>query len=850
MGEVYRAKDTRLDRIVAIKVLPEHLAENPERKQRFEREARTISQLNHPHICTLYDVSEHDGVDFLVMECIEGETLATRLERGALPFDQALDYAEQIAGGLDTAHRSGIVHRDVKPGNVMLIKDGVKLLDFGLAKVVEDKTPTNDSSAPTEQRDLHPISDERAILGTPQYMAPEQLQGDPVDARTDIFAFGTLLYEMVTGKKAFEGRSGASLAGAILKDDVLTVSPPALDHLVQTCVAKDPDERWQSAGDVARQLKWIAETATQTQALAQPRRTNALVGTLLLLVGILGGLLVWSLAARAPKATLSSLEFEVTLPPTDRIFPAGLALSPDGSTLVYVARRNDIDQLFRHDLDRVDPSPIDGTENAESPFFSLDGQWIGFAAEEKLQKVSIAGGPPQILCALSNRLMGGTWIDADTIVFGSQNSSLQRVSASGGDPKPLTSLEDGDLAHQWPTALPDRETILFTSVPNSAEAERWIVMERLDSGERYRLARGEAARFLESGHLVIARGDSLWSAPFDPEKPDVLGEAVPVLDDVGWTFAFRRRVAHFAIADNGTLAYSPGGAAAFRSELVEMTRDGARLRALDLPGAAPAFSPDGSQLAAHVTHPRTGGDIWLYDLKSGRSRRFTTHPSVETTPAWAHDGMRVFFSSGRLGAGLLDIFEKSVVGNDEPTLLFRSDELKHVTSASADGRFVVFDSHKGIQQDLWILPLTGDGSPEPVVDTEFDEDDGAISPDGRWFAYASTQTGRYEVYVIPFRREGRPTQVSLDGAKQPKWRGDSRELFYLTLNGTLMAVAFEDGEVGHPEPLFDSGISNPESGGLQWEVAADGQRFIVSVPAPDSTTRRIRVVLDWAARLE
>ncbi len=796
--------------------------------------------------CTLHDVGSQDGVAFLVMEYLEGQTLAERLKKGALPLDQALEYGIQIADALDKAHRQGIVHRDLKPGNIMLTKSGASLLDFGLAKLAasEGENAEGLSSLPTEAKSL---TAEGAILGTVQYMAPEQLEGKEADSRTDIFAFGAVLYEMVTGKRAFEGKSGASLAGAILKDEVPTVSPPVLDHLVQTCVAKDPDERWQSASDVARQLEWINKQSTQQQELEPTRRSPALLGAMLLL----GEFLVdsrFGISARARRRRhvrdWSSKSRSQT----------PIASSPMGLHSRPTARRSSTSPGATK---RISSSGAISTESIRcrstgprtlSHRFSHEmGSGSVSSPKQSCRKSRSREVHQKYFAVSSRRLIGGTWIDADTIVFGSLNSGLQRVSASGGDPEALTFLEDGEASHGWPTCLADRQAVLFTSVPRAEESERWIVMEWLGSGERRRLVRGEAARFLGSGRLVFARENSLWSAPFDPDSPELLGEAVPVRDDVGRG----NQVSHFAIANNGTLAYSPGGATAFRDELVEMSREGARLRTLDLPGSSgnPAFSPDGSQLAATVTTPRTGQDVWLYDLESGRSRRFTTHPASEGTVAWAHDGTRVFFRSSRLGSH--DIFVKSVGGNAEPTVLWQSDQLKHVMSASADGRFLVIDVHEGgEEQDLWIFPLTGDGSPEPVVDTDFDEDDGAISPDGRWFAYASTQSGHYEIYVIPFQRQGQPIQVSLDGAKQPRWRGDGRELFYIALNGTLMAVAFDDGEVGLPEPLFDTGISNPERSSLRWDVSADGQRFIVGVPAGDSATRRIRVVLDWASRLE
>ena len=839
MGEVYKAKDTRLDRTVAIKVLPEHLAESPERKERFEREATAISQLNHPHICTLYDVGEQDGLDYLVMEYIEGETLADLLKRGALSLDKAVEYGIQIADGLDNAHRAGIIHRDLKPANIIITASGPKILDFGLARFLEHEPDSDASDAPTRAKVL---TKEQAIIGTLQYMAPEQLEGRQADARADIFAFGAVLFEMVTGQRAFENTRADSV-------------PRSLDHLIRTCLQKDRERRWQNIGDITRQLEWIGEAGTEQPVTNAPRRPWTLAAALV--VGtIIGALLITGIGNRAPERSAERTEFQITLPPGDRVLPGGLALSPDGRTLAYTAIRDAVGQLFVREMDRVGTVLIDGTQNAHLPFFSPDGQWIGFADSTRLVIVSVAGGAPQVVCELPDYFNGGTWGRDDTIIFGTLGSGLLQVSARGGSPETLTVLEESEVLHHSPSFLPDQNTVVFSVLMEDFRTQ--LVALRLDNGERQPIETGETARFSSAGHLVLARGSSLWAAPFDPRSLDNKGVAVPVLEDVaiagsrgagaasGWT--------QFAVAGNGTLAYIPGGASAFQEEITWMDRAGNRIETFEMPGGASSasLSPDGSRLAVTLyDRGRNTRDIWLYELSSGRVIPFVTGPSDVATPVWSHDGESVFFNSDRTGVG--DLFVKSMDSDKEATLLVQSDEMKHVTSSSSDGQFLMYDLHRQTQQDLWVLALNSDGEVEPFLQSEFEEDDGAFSPDGRWVAYSSNRSGRFEVYVHPFRRAGGSTQVSIHGGKQPKWRGDGKELFFIAPDGKLMAAPVDGAssfEVGSPQPLFETGASNPFARGIRWDVDPSGQRFLVAVPETELARTRIHVVLNWSEELE
>ena len=567
MGEVYKANDTRLDRTVAIKVLPEHLAESPERKARFEREAKAISQLNHPHICILHDFGEQDGTDYLVMEYIEGETLAERLSRGPLPLDEALEYGIQIADGLDTAHRAGIVHRDLKPGNAMLTKSGVKLLDFGLAKVLEMEAEPGTSDAPTQQRDL---TKEQAVIGTLQYMAPEQLEGKTADARTDLFAFGALLYEMLTGKKAFSGESQASLIGAILKDDppplaeLHPMSPPLLERIVHRCLAKDPHDRWQTARDLMLELKWIAGGDAQMgvappAVTRRPSRERLAWVLAVLLSSAVTGITLWNLT-RPPARPVA--RFVITPPPTAPLTVTNdpnVAISPDGSHIVYLGR-GEIRQLYVRPIDQMEATPIPGTELSHSPFFSPDGRWVGFFADRDrtLKKVSLTGGSAITLCEAQGRHLGASWGPDDSIVFSSLDAGLARVPASGGKPEAITKPDalNGER-HEFPAILPGGEGILFTERKGTRAEDTRIALLRLDTGETEILVEGGTqARYAPTGHLVYSQGKSLWAAPFDLARLETTGPPVPVLEDVATTID---GPANFAFSSDGSLVYVPSG---------------------------------------------------------------------------------------------------------------------------------------------------------------------------------------------------------------------------------------------------------------------------------------------------
>ena len=574
MGEVYKANDTRLDRAVAIKILPAHFAESAERRQRFEREAKAISQLNHPHICTLYGVGEQDGIHYLVMEYIEGETLAERLKKGALPLDKAIEYGIQMADGLAKAHRAGIVHRDLKPANIMLTKLGVKLLDFGLAKPIEPHAAVDGSDAPTRQKNL---TEPGTIVGTLQYMAPEQLEGDDVDARTDLFAFGAVLYEMVTGRKAFAGESQASLITAIMSSEppppseTSPLSPSALDRLVAQCLTKDPEERMQSSHDVMLQLQSIGDANTLMRPTVRQRFRLAWLTAAIVLTAVVTGLLVSNLGRTQALPERDPTRFAIELSSVDRAVDVSLAVSPSGTGFVYVGTSNGVRRLFLRSWNALEAEPLQGTEEARLPFFSPDGTWVGFFANEQLKKVRVIGGPPVVLCdaPFPER---GSWAPNGIIVFAGAHPVLQSVSSTGSVPTPLTTLDSdgGEVKHTYPSFLPDGKALLFT-VQSESVPPRVAVLD-LRTGERRLLMLGSRARYAATGHVVFAANQSrgtLLAAPFDPSRLELTGESSAVVEGVtvgGGTFVT------FDIGSDGTLVYLPTTRA--DSTLVWVSRGG------------------------------------------------------------------------------------------------------------------------------------------------------------------------------------------------------------------------------------------------------------------------------------
>jgi len=865
MGEVYKARDTRLGREVAIKVLPGHLSASPEARQRFEREAKTISTLSHPHICTLYDVGNQEGVEYLVMEYLEGETLADRLARGPLPLEQTLRYGVEIAEALDRAHRQGIAHRDLKPGNVMLTKSGVKLLDFGLARAIAPASPAAMLSAlPTQGK---PLTAEGTILGTFQYMAPEQLEGKETDARTDIFALGAMLYEMTTGHRAFSGTSQASLISSIMQSDPSPISttvplaPRELDRAVLRCLAKDPERRWQNARDVALELEWLAQARQEAGGAPAPapsRRRAVWIAWGIALASLL--LLIASLSrGRGAQRPRGVVRFTMPAPPGTAYYFSGrdagpVAVSPDGTSLAFVAvGENGRKRLYVRRLAELSAQALAGADGAAYPFWSPDSAWIGFFSDGKLKKVPSRGGPVQVLCNASAG-RGGTWNREGVIVFAAgAEDPLSKISEGGGTPAPVTALDPKDTvsSHRWPHFLPDGRHFLFTAfnvLMSGPESGNSIFLGSLESMDKSFLIKASKAEYVSPGYLVFVRDRTLFVAPFDARAQRLTGEPKALMEDV--QFFPNTGSAIFSVSPTGVLAYELGNVAP-NSRLVWFDRSGKDVGSLGPPGdwEDPRVSPDGTKIATNRLDSQTGmSNIWLVGTESGSATRFTFAPTVEHGPVWSPDGSRLAFDSFRVKP--VHIYQKSLNGKDEEVLV-RADDFKTPTDWSRDGRFLVYQSlNPKTQWDLWYVDLSGSRAPIAFLRTSFNEMGGQLSPDGRWLAYSSDESGSWEVYVTAFPGPGGKWQVSAGGGSQPIWRRDGSEIFYLSSDRTLMAATVANGKelaLLPSRPLFPTYARY--TGNRAFDVSADGQRFLISTMTIEQPPGPLTLVLDLASEL-
>jgi Tol biopolymer transport system component len=870
MGEVYKARDTRLNRTVAVKVLPRHLSERPDLRQRLEREARAIGSLSHPHICPLFDIGTQNGTDFLVMEYLEGETLADRLSHAGLKIELLLRYAVQIADALDKAHRQGFVHRDLKPGNIMLARSGgksapsAKLLDFGLAKVsVPTVAGADHSKRPTSPPSLTAPG---TILGTCQYMAPEQLEGREADARTDIFAFGAVLYEMLTGKKAFEGNSHASVSAAIMSADPMPISamqplsPPALDRLVARCLAKDSDERWQSAGDLAHELKWIVESGMQVSGAVPPVtavRTRARLAWVMAALATAAALGIGALQFARPRSEpAAAIRFQVSPPAGSSIVggPAAPlpALSPDGQRIALVVNTAGQFALAVRSFDAVEAHVLAGTEGAIHPFWSPDSRFIGFFAQGKLKKIDVAGGPPLTLCDASAG-EGGTWNRDDTIVFAAE-SGLFRVSAAGGAPAPVTTLDGAkkEQAHSFPWFLPDGRRFLYVATPPTT-----IYVGSLDAEERTPVTASDSKAIYAAGYLVFMRQGTILAQSFDAARLRTMGESFPVAENVGANPNTAR--AAFSASTTGVLAYRPVEITP-RTQLTWVDRTGKALGALGQPGVYrnPALSPDGARVAVNAINAQGDTqDLWLVELVRGVASRVTFDPGNDIYPVWSPDGSRIVFGSDR-DNGVYHLYQKRAdgVGIEEPVVKSSQNMLPH--DWSPDGRFLVYRTLVNGPSQIGIVPLVGEQTLRLFGPSMFTQVSSQVSPDGRWLAYSTDESGRYEVYVQSFPAPGGGKwQVSKDGGHFPRWRRDGRELFYYARDERLMAVPVRSAtrlDVGAAVPLFEAHLLNGPSTApgirAQYDVARDGQRFLLNVPLEDADASSITVVLNWTASLK
>ncbi|MEE2776293.1 MAG: protein kinase [Acidobacteriota bacterium] len=867
MGEVYRARDTRLDREVAVKVLPAELSEDEEVRQRFEREAKTISSLSHPHICTLHDIGREDGVDFLVMELLEGESLADRLGRGALPRDEALRIAIEVADALGQAHKLGVVHRDLKPANIMLTRSGAKLLDFGLARSTGlGASPSTASSSPTVAQ---PLTSQGMILGTLQYMAPEQLEGGEAEAVSDIFSFGALLHEMVSGHKAFAADTQASAIAGILERHPPLLSElapnvdPALSHLVSACLEKDPEERWQSASDLRMELEWIRATEVVTESASTASSApggkwgSAVAGAVIgaLIVGVGAALLSvgrGSVAVEAEPARLaipypSGRDVLTSRPVLDG--SNVLALSTDGRDLVFVRSSGSSTELAVRPIGELAAVGIRGTEGALSPFFSPDGTWLGFFADGALRKVEVGGGAPVTLARFPAGGATATWGADGTIVVGGARG-LYRVADAGGDPTMVTAVDEdaGQVLHTSPQILPDGGHVLF-SIWEGSRTHR-IAVVPLAGGEICIVGDGAAPHYLPTGHLVFVRDAAVWAAPFDPAVHELPTAPVPVLSDDAISVG---GVAQLAIAVEGTLVYVPASALDITPEgsLAWVARDGTQSVLGDdeamRKGAFPRISPEGGRVAVTLAS-EDGDDIWVIDLERGASTRVTTEGTSNRRAIWSPDGARLAFSSNLTPT--VGIHWKGADGSGSTERLFPSVIENHPFSFSPNGEEIAYyaiSSETG--RDIWVGRPGGDA--QPFLATRFSERSPIFSPAGGWIAYVSDESGRDEVYVQAYPGPGGRQLISTEGGREPVWSRDGGELFFrngdqmMAVDVTLAGGAFR---AGTPRVLFEQLFASDPWGNPNYDVAADG-RFLMVGGDSGAATTWFQVYLGWLDEL-
>ena len=873
MGEVYKATDTRLGRTVAIKVLPEHVASDPELRARFEREARTLSSLSHPHICTIHDVGSQEGIDFLVMEYLEGETLAQRLQKGPLPLPQALGHAIEIADALDKAHRQGIVHRDLKPGNIMLTKTGAKLLDFGLAKQ-RVTGPVESSGLSAAQTIASPVTSAGSIVGTFQYMAPEQLEGQEADARTDIFAFGAVLYEMVTGKRAFEGPSQASLIHAIMGGHVRPLSesqtsvPRSLDHVIARCLSRAPDDRWQTARDVHQELRWALEQVsvvpeTASSAPTARRRSGgrvAAVAVAAVLVGValMAGLLQFGSAAPSPTP-ITRLQMLLTPAATLIGNPSLLqvGISADGRSIVFAGREPDSNfSLFVRPLEEPAARVVlvgSLADTAFSPVFSPDGSWIAYRSVTGLFKVPVAGGRPTPLVRTQGVFFNRTlsWSADDWIYYmadvGQVGGRMVRIHADGGEPEQLLAVEGANL--DFPQALGDGRFVLFGQAEGGT-AESWdagtVKVFDTETRETRTLLEGAggAIAVTASGHVLFVRDGTLFAAPFDRDRLEVTGTSREVLDGIVYDPA--SGVAQYAVGGDGTLVYQSGSPAS-TSVMWADSRGALQAFAEQQVYYDPRLSPDGRAVAVEILGE--GDDIWVLDLVRGTQTKLSLGDGEDETPAWSPDGRWVAWSTGRDDRRV--ILRKRADGSGAEEVLWSGPEHAHVTAFAPDGRSIFFEKQTlDMNTDVWLVPVDVPGEERVVLGTPFNEIGARLSPDGRWLAYVSDETGTGQVYVQPFPALDARYPISSAGGTEPVWSRDGTRLFYRS-GPDLWAVTAGTGatfEAGIPERLIEAPNRGKGDTHTSFDVASDGRFLIVGDQTRASET--LTVILNWTEELE
>ncbi len=906
MGEVYRAKDTRIERTVALKVLPEEFFEDEDRRARFEREARTLASLNHPGIAHLYSFEEIPGSSssssrhLLVMEFVEGEGLETKVSSGPLPLEECLSYAKQIAEALEAAHEKGIVHRDLKPANVKITPDGrVKLLDFGLAKIFE-----SESTASSPSISYSPTLTARGtaagmILGTAAYMSPEQARGKPVDKRTDVWAFGCVLYEMLVGRRTFEGETVSDTLAAILRGEpdwaaLPPGTPEKVREILRKCLRRDAKQRLHDIADARLDLEELSgagassasgasgaggyssfeenpsspspAAASAERARRERRSRRSLYLSWAIAAGcaaLAGALGVRALRSRAPEERV----YRATInPPEGTTFvfdttqPGPPVLSPDGRKLAFTARGADSKvRLYVRALDSSEARPLPGTDGAQYPFWSPDGRFIAFGADQKLKRIDASGGPPSVICATSDFPKGGSWSHTGVIVFSpASGGPLHVVSENGGASKPITKLDAkrGDNSHRMPFFLPDGKHFLYLArLANAQPAEgNQVLVGSVDGDEPKAILRSPGAAEYASGHLLFLRDRALMAQRFDPKGLALQGEPHPVAESVSVLAGAARAL--FSSSQAGVLVIQIGAAVVLGAQLDWMDRGGKTLGTLvdRAPYDEVSVSPDGRTVAVSEIDLKAGThDLWLCDVARNLKTRFTFEPGEELAPRWSPDGLSLVYVSNR--GAQQGLYRKQVAGSGVEELLYASETVKLPSGFSPDGKLLAFQE-LGVETnfDIWILPLTGDRKPYPFLKTNFAEANPVFSPDGKWLAYNSNESGRAEVYVTPFPGPGRKWQVSVQGGAYPSWRRGGKEILYQELQTNRIfsvPVAFKGDtpDFGKATELF---VATPPLAGIaaRFDATADGKKFIVVRPNQTRDTGSLTLVVNWAADLK
>ena len=883
MGEVYRARDPRLQREVAIKVLLPQFLDNADLKQRFEREARSISSLQHSNICTLFDIGENESGTFLVMEYLEGETLAARLQRGPMPLAEIVKVATQVAEALDKAHRSGIIHRDLKPGNIMLTKSGAKLMDFGLAKPLARVAGASNTSAPllsaamttsSPSPQISPLTTAGTIVGTIQYMSPEQIEGREADARSDIFAFGAVLYEMATGKRAFQGKSQLTVASAILEQDpqpasaITPMIPPAFDRVVKTCLAKDPEERFQAARDVSLELRWVGEAPAAFAGKDKFRIPKALVAAIVLSVAALGVLIGYGLSTL--KKDTSQVRAALLLPDDIKLESLGdnagmPVISPDGRNIVFSAHSAKAARsLWVRPLDQTDTHHLDGTEGASHPFWSPDGKTIGFFRDGKLARIPADGGPVTVVTAAPNS-RGGTWLNDDTILFTPDfQASIHKVTATGGTSTAVTKLDlSKHSTHRWPFALPDGKHFLYLATTHNivaSTAMNGIYFASVDGKEDKFIVESDSGAQYANGYLLFHQGNTLQAQPFDPSTGNLSGTPMALLQSIRNDMGVWRAI--YSVSQTGRMIYENGTGETLGSKLLWVDRNGKQLGSIGDSGRFmdPRISPDGRRIAVSYGDPQR--DIWIFDAVTGTKMRLTFNQGVGGTrvqPSWSKDGKEILFFASFGGGDSGEAHLKAVNGSGPERVAIKLKPGAPIQpSFSPDGKYYVY-LHTGAghgSDALAIQPVNG-GEPKIIIEPSVPQSTiqmYRISPDGKWVAYTSDESGNIEVYVAAFPSGEGKWQISNGGGVYPLWGPDGKELYFAQPSGPLMSAKIEekDGEIRvlSTETIFNSLTPQLIALGSPIDVSPDGKKFLINTSTEPNTPTTMQLYTNWMAAVK